>query len=777
MAPKADILDGSLVRFSTLILALTFVAAAAVTAAEAQSLPGWSQKSFTAEQIDADNVRLMREVEIEGEPGSANAGQKFFADELQMNIRTGELSAIGNVVFQTAEARISADRVVFNTKTRMGTFHNATGIAALGERGQRNISMFGGLEPDVYFYGETIEKIGVDKYRITKGWFTTCVQPTPRWEIISNSATLRLDHYVTLRNAVVEVKDVPVFYLPMLYYPIQKDDRATGILMPMYGSSLAQGSSISNAFFWAINRSQDATVTHDWMFSRGNGLGAEYRYLFGPQSQGDVKYYWLDEKEALINGAQRNARQSKSVRGGLTQNLPFGLSARARVDYITDLTVRQTYDHNFYNAANSNRSYQGGISGSWRNLSVNGTFMRNETFVNSDDSTASGQAPGFNATLSGQKLGRLPVFATVNAEAARQIYITNFGGTETDASLNKADFSPSIRAPLSTLPYLQVNATAAYRTTYYSESLAADGRTQIDEPVSRNYGDLRVDVIGPVVSRVFNPNNAIADRLKHVVEPSFSVSRRTDIASQDRIPTATGSDIIIGGVTQMTYGLTNRLLMRKDKPGEPQSGAPRELLNVQLRQSYYTDAAASRFDNSYGFGYNKRAANAFSPIAMTARATPINPMAIDYRVEYDPKAVGGEPALLGMSLNAMFRTSDLNISGGWNRQAFSQRTNTGALIQANNMLQTTADFRLRQSRFGGVVTFNYDISRSTLLNQRYVGFYNAQCCGVQFEYQTINYPDNRNFILPRDRRFNMSFTLAGVGSFSNFFGAFGGGTY
>ena len=109
-----------------------------------------------------------------------------------------------------------------------------------------------------------------------------------------------------LRNAVVEVKDVPVFYLPMLYYPIQEDDRATGILMPMYGSSLAAGSSISNAFFWAINRSQDATFFHDWMFSRGNGLGAEYRYLLGPQAQGDFRYYWLDEKEAIINGGPRN---------------------------------------------------------------------------------------------------------------------------------------------------------------------------------------------------------------------------------------------------------------------------------------------------------------------------------------------------------------------------------------------------------------------------------------------------------------------------------------
>jgi len=100
------------------------------------------------------------------------------------------------------------------------------------------------------------------------------------------------------------------------------------------------------------------------------------------------------------------------------------------------------------------------------------------------------------------------------------------------------------------------------------------------------------------------------------------------------------------------------------------------------------------------------------------------------------------------------------------------------VTNANNVVQTTADFRLKQSRFGGIVSFVYDISKSILINQRYVGFYNAQCCGVQFEYQAYDYPNQPNqFLLPHDRRFNMSFTLAGVGSFSNFFGAFGGSTY
>jgi hypothetical protein len=197
---------------------------------------------------------------------------------------------------------------------------------------------------------------------------------------------------------------------------------------------------------------------------------------------------------------------------------------------------------------------------------------------------------------------------------------------------------------------------------------------------------------------------------------------------------------------------------------------------VGVRQTYYTDENASKYDNSYSYGYNNRNPNAFSPISMTARATPTNPLAIDYRVEYDPVPVDEtSPRLLGMSLNGTLRAENADVTAGWSRQAYAsadRRTN------ANNYIQTNANLRFAGSKYGTNVTFNYDVARSTLVNQRYVGFYNAQCCGVSFEYQTFNYPQDVNrFYLPKDRRFNMSFTLAGVGSFSNFFGAFGGGSY
>jgi len=201
------------------------------------------------------------------------------------------------------------------------------------------------------------------------------------------------------------------------------------------------------------------------------------------------------------------------------------------------------------------------------------------------------------------------------------------------------------------------------------------------------------------------------------------------------------------------------------------------MLNVSLRQSYYTDENASKFDNSYSYGFNQRAPNAFSPISLTARATPAAPLAIDYRLEYDPLATTTSPKLLGMSLNGMLRASDVNMTGGWTRQAYTQTTPTGSVIRATNFVRTSTDFRIKQSKIGGVVDFYYDIAQSTLISQRYVAFYNAQCCGVQFEYQSFHYPEGQQFILPKDRRFNMSFTLAGVGSFSNFFGAFGGSTY
>ena len=85
---------------------------------------------------------------------------------------------------------------------------------------------------------------------------------------------------------------------------------------------------------------------------------------------------------------------------------------------------------------------------------------------------------------------------------------------------------------------------------------------------------MRADFVGPVFSKVYTPNNFLADRLKHVIEPAFSVQRITAIDGEDRIVLLGSSyDRVVGGVTRMTYGLTNRVLVRKAPKDAERLGA------------------------------------------------------------------------------------------------------------------------------------------------------------------------------------------------------------
>src|SRR5262249_35124457 len=116
---------------------------------------------------------------------------EFFEDE-------DRAVATGNFVFSQGTNRISAERAEFNTKTMLGTFYHASGIApAQPPRQQVRPGSFApppsSQETVVYFFGETVEKVGPKKYKITKGGFSTCVQPTPRWEMSASTLTLNVD--------------------------------------------------------------------------------------------------------------------------------------------------------------------------------------------------------------------------------------------------------------------------------------------------------------------------------------------------------------------------------------------------------------------------------------------------------------------------------------------------------------------------------------------------------------------------------------------------------
>jgi hypothetical protein len=97
-------------------------------------------------------------------------------------------------------------------------------------------------------------------------------------------------------------------------------------------------------------------------------------------------------------------------------------------------------------------------------------------------------------------------------------------------------------------------------------------------------------------------------------------------------------------------------------------------------------------------------------------------------------------------------------------------------LTATHYLTAATVMHTTGNRLGGTYSFKYDVQHSTFLQQRYSGYYNTQCCGIGMEFQTINLTGSlAGVAVPKDKRFNLSFTLAGIGTFSNLLGAFGAG--
>ena len=221
----------------------------------------------------------------------------------------------------------------------------------------------------------------------------------------------------------------------------------------------------------------------------------------------------------------------------------------------------------------------------------------------------------------------------------------------------------------------------------------------------------------------------------------------------------------------MDYGVTNRLLAKRK--GGDAGGSAREILARRRQPDLLHGRAREPVRLQLLDELLEPAAEQLlAGPRWTARASPTERQR-DVAAEYDPS-------------NGGLQSISAERAGGGQRLAQRQRRlqpaqahehRPAAAHSGDNYVTATTNLRTPSNRVGGIYTFNYDIGRSTLLNSRIVGYYNAQCCGVAVEYQTYNFPQViRSTGVNKDRRFNFSFTLAGLGTFSNFFGALGGAT-
>ncbi len=270
----------------------------------------------------------------------------------------------------------------------------------------------------VYFFGEKIEKIGPKKYKITNGGFSTCVQPTPRWDLNAGTVILNLDHYTLLKQAVLRVKGVPVFYLPVMYYPTKREDRATGFLHPdlrivhaqravafttrSSGRSTAARTRRSpTTGFRRPDRARAPSIATTWAPAKGS---------FGRRTRNQ-------KATQYENGGTLPDSRSYDIRAAATQTLPYRLRARANVSYFSSIQSSQLNNVNIYDLSRNSRSYGGNLVGNWGKYSMNSTFDHSEYFYNTTNSVLSGTWPRVSFSRNERPILNSPLYFSVSTEA------------------------------------------------------------------------------------------------------------------------------------------------------------------------------------------------------------------------------------------------------------------------------------------------------------------------------------------------------------------------
>ena len=233
--------------------------------------------------VDAESLTYERETNTllaRGGVTLTRGDTTLTADEVRYDRTNAVAEARGHVVITDPEANIDGDFAHLNLDDESGWVEAGTAE----------------LKPSNYtLTGERIEKRGGPLYAASHGVFTTCRcggLEKPSWSIAGASTDITLEGTGVVRHATFRVKDVPVLYFPYFLFPA-KTDRASGFLFPRLANSNRRGFQYEQPFYWAINKSSDATVAVDLETAARVGAIGEYRYLLSRTARGNftVAYY------------------------------------------------------------------------------------------------------------------------------------------------------------------------------------------------------------------------------------------------------------------------------------------------------------------------------------------------------------------------------------------------------------------------------------------------------------------------------------------------------
>ena len=188
---------------------------------------------------------------------------RLAADEVTYDDSAKILTADGRLKFSRNEEQLDASHVSFNVETKAGDFSNVSGK----------------MGPGFFITAEQAHRTEEGQYQLKNATVTTCDGPRPGWTLALARAVVDPNKRIVARGSTFRLENVPLFYMPYITIPSEDRPRQTGFLIPTTSTSTTKGRSLRESFYWAINRSADATFTGEYFTKRGPAGAVDFRAI------------------------------------------------------------------------------------------------------------------------------------------------------------------------------------------------------------------------------------------------------------------------------------------------------------------------------------------------------------------------------------------------------------------------------------------------------------------------------------------------------------------
>jgi LPS-assembly protein len=632
-------------------------------------------------------------------------------DDVEVDARTMQVEARGNVLFDQGDTRMVCDRLSFNLERKVGVMYGVKGF----------------FPPTYHFRGEELEKLDETHWRLHRGTFSSCnldADDDPPWSLDVRDAILEIEGYGHFRGVALRTNGVPFFYTPRLLWPIKRD-RAAGLLVPSVGYNDRYGLYLGNAFYWPISRSLDTTTYFDWWSKGYYGFGQEIRFAPAERAAGELLGNLVHDDET--------GEWEWKARGDYAQLFAGGYALRAELLDMSDIDFFQRFERTF--EQNSLRSFFSHLtlSRTWGPQALNLRMEHRQTFFNSafggQSQVTLERKPEVEFRLSSTRLGRTPLYLAM-VGVADELRMDR--SPTQRGRYGRFDLFPTVSLLTRGLPWLNFTPAAGIRETYYTSSYSEDRNSLVPEALSRHYVTGGVSLVGPSFSRVWSLDGG--RRIKHLIEPRLDYQYVSNPGDQTRIPVFDEKDSVL--VTNRVRGiLANRILM-KTKAGS------REIAVLEIAQDY-------SFSDPLTFARPGLPESKQGALQLAARYLPMPQTTFDARAEFDPvtsklrgTALSGGTFTRGWNANLTWYSSYNPVSG----EVLSSQSRVFAGIGP-----PSKPWRVE-------LQLAYDIELAKMLEQRYVLRWRGSCWSLFTEFRDYQGPYRT-----RDYRIAIDFT--GLGTF------------